>query len=245
MEADHLADIIFTNKSEKEIHLYKGEIIGCAEYCYSAIQIDPNVTINSAPVSSLLLIINSIVLSSHPDSQENTNSWSADDGFQLPSPEMDNDSPIYLSLISVGNDNADDRKFVEHLRQQFPDVISKSQWDLRLFKTEPAHISIKSGFSPKFIRQPAILDPTIREVSLKMLQELENRGFIKKCNSDWSSPLIVLRKSPREYKIGSVKTSGSLCKIPGLKRTKWDEKAGLRFVISLKHLNQATKPKRD
>ena len=97
--------------------------------------------------------------------------------------------------------------------------VNSSQWDLVLFKTEPAHISIKSGFNPKFIRQPAILNPTICEVALKMLQGLEKRGFIKKCISDWSSHLIVLRKSPREYKIGSVKTSSSICKVPGLKIT--------------------------
>ena len=102
----------------------KGEIECFAKHCYYPIQIDPNVTLNSAPVSSPLLIINSIVLSSNPESQQDKKSWCADAGFQLPSPELDTNSPIYLSQISVGNRKADDRKFVEPILAYSDDFLS-------------------------------------------------------------------------------------------------------------------------
>ena len=55
----------------------------------------------------------------------------------------------------------------------------------------------------------------------------------------------MLRNAPREYKLNSIKTDGSVCKVTGQKRSQWDPKAGLRFVISLKNLNLAAKPHED
>ena len=128
---------------------------------------------------------------------------------------------------------------------KYESIITKSQWYIGLFDTERAHISIKAGYSPKYTRQPAIIDPSIRKVAASMIIELEERGLIKKCQSPWSSPLLVLRKAPREYKLNSIKTDGSVCKVPGQKRSWWDPKVGLRFVISLKNLNLAAKPHED
>ena len=135
--------------------------------------------------------------------------------------------------------------FMEKLFTKYDIIISKSQWDIGLFDTEPAHISVKAGFSPKYKRQPALIDPSIRKVAASMIIELKKRGLIKKCQSPWSSPLLVLRKAPREYKLNSIKSDGSVCKVPGQKRSQWDPKAGLRFVISLKNLNLAAKPHED
>ena len=91
------------------------------------------------------------------------------------------DMPLDLSQISLGSANNDERLFVEHLCTKYEYIISKSQWDIGLFDTEPAHISIKAGYSPKYTRQPAIIDPSIRKVASSMIIELEKRGLIKKC----------------------------------------------------------------
>ena len=54
-------------------------------------------------------------------------------------------------------------------------ISTTSQWDIGLFDTEPFHISIKAGYSPKYTRQPAII-----EVAASMIIELEKRGLIKR-----------------------------------------------------------------
>ena len=36
-------------------------IVACAEYAFSEVQLDPNITINSAPISSLVHVINNMV----------------------------------------------------------------------------------------------------------------------------------------------------------------------------------------
>ena len=55
----------------------------------------------------------------------------------------------------------------------------------------------------------------------------------------------MLRKPPKKNKINSIKTDGSVCKVPGQKRSQWDPKAGLLFVTSLKNLNLAASPHKD
>ena len=72
-----------------------------------------------------------------------------------------------------------------------------------------------------------------------MIDELFQRGLITKSHSPWCSPLIILKKAPRECKLGSVMSNKEVCRIPGMKMSGWDPQAGLRLVISLKKLKQS------
>ena len=102
--------------------------------------------------------------------------------------------PFDLSQISLGSANNDERLVVEHFCTKYEYMISKSQWDIGLFDTEPAHIRIKAGFSPKYTRQPAIIVPSIRKVAASMIIELERRGLIKSLEF----PFINVKKTPKE-----------------------------------------------
>ena len=248
--------IIYTNKLENEVSIPSRTQIGCAEYCFSAIQVDPRITINNAPLGAILNIMENHITdkrtqpeeikSQNVDLQEiatTSSQFDEDLGIDIPVGNFnDQNLPIDLTKISMGNEDVHERQFMENLVTKHPEIISKSQWDLGLFNEAPAHISVKSGVHPRFCKQAAIVDDEIREVAEAMINELEERGLIKETNSPWNSPLIILRKSPREHKIGSILTDGSICKVPGRKRSKWDRQAGLRFVISLKYLNSVSKP---
>ena len=127
----------------------------------------------------------------------------------------------------MGSSDLAGRKFVESLIQKHQSIISTSQWDLGLFNVSPAHISVKSGVVPHFSNQQPIADADIRDLAKDLIDELLHRKLICNANSPWNSPLLILKKSPREYKLGSVMSDGQLCEVPGRKRSKWDKKAGL------------------
>ena len=257
VRADKTTKILVTNKKDTPWKIPAKTKIACAEFCYNAIQVDPRITINQAPMATLLHVMETEILKKQSDDHKlqpeshinlqpflsTSSKFDEDLGIDLPLQSSNKqDEELDLTQISLGSENKEERIFVENLVKTHEDIISKSQWDVGLFNEEPAHFSIKSGVQPKFSKQPAIIDPAIRKVAEGMITELEKRGLIRECQSPWNSPLLVNRKSPREYKLGSIKTSGSVCKIPGQKRSKWDPTAGLRFVISLKHLNMSTKP---
>ena len=246
--AEVLTQVIYTNKTSDMCHIKNNTLVACAEYAFSAVQLDPNITIDSAPISSLVHVINNMVTANMdflPSIHEDNESEGFEQNLGIDLPLNEDDRPLDLSQISMGSATEHEKIFMEKLCTKYDNIISKSQWDIGLFDTEPAHISVKAGFSPKYTRQPALVDPSIRKVAASMIIELEKRGLIKKCQSPWSSPLLVLRKAPREYKLNSIKSDGSVCKVPGQKRSQWDPKAGLRFVISLKNLNLAAKPHED
>ena len=90
----------------------------------------------------------------------------------------------------MGSPTEHEKIFLENLCSKYDNIISKSQYDIGLSDTEPAHNSVKEGFSPKYTRQPALVDPSIRKVAALMNIYLEKRGLIKKCQSPWSSTLL-------------------------------------------------------
>ena len=48
------------------------------------------------------------------------------------------------------------------------------------FNTCMSWLSIKASYSPKYTRQPAIIDPSIGNVPASIINELEKRGLITK-----------------------------------------------------------------
>ena len=54
VKAEKEVNIIFTNKSSHLIRLPAKTVIGCAEYCYCPVQIDPRIQVNKAPMTKIL-----------------------------------------------------------------------------------------------------------------------------------------------------------------------------------------------
>ena len=236
--------IIYTNTTDDTISLAPNLVIACATFCFYPEQIDASVNIGNAPALSYIHAISQEISSLSFRDQVSTSSGIRDKiGFDVP---IEQSIPtIDFAQVSMGSSDPAERKFVESLIQKHRSIISTSQWDLGLFNVSPAHISVKSDVVPHFSNQRPIADADVRDLAKDMIDELLRRKLICKANSPWNSPLLILKKSPREYKLGSVMSDGQLCEVPGRKRSKWDKKAGLRLVISLKKLNQCLKPRKD
>ena len=208
--------------------------IACATFCFYPEQIDGSVNIGNAPALSYIHAISQELSSLSFRDQVSTSSGIRDKiGFDVP---IEQSIPtIDFAQVSMGSSDPAERKFVESLIQKHRSIISTSQWDLGLFNVSPAHISVKSDVGPHFSNQRPIADADVRDLAKDMIDELLRRKLICKANSPWNSPLLILKKSPREYKLGSVMSDGQLCEVPGRKRSKWDKKAGLRLVISVEN----------
>ena len=152
-------------------HIKNNTLVACAEYAFSAVQLDPNITIDSAPISSLVHVINNMVTANMdflPSIHEDNESEGFEQNLGIDLPLNEDDRPLDLSQISMGSATEHERIFMEKLCTKYDNIISKSQWDIGLFDTEPAHISVKAGFSPKYTRQPDLVDPSIRKVAASM-----------------------------------------------------------------------------
>ena len=198
-------------------------VIACAEFAYQPVQIDADITINKVPAVSFLHAITDELKSvSFRDHITFSSELLDKIGIEVP-----NDPPVEdidLKAISMGSSNDIERTFVENLVLKYQSIISCSQWDLGVLSDTPAHISVKTGTIPHFSKQRMISDPEVRIVAAKMIAELKSRGLIKNSTSPWNSPLIILKKAPRVYKLGSVMSNNELCQIPGMKRSAWDSR---------------------
>ena len=99
--AEALTQVIYTNKTSDICNIKHHK---WAEYAFSAVQLDPNITIDSAPISSLVQVINKMVTENMdflPSIHEDNESEGFEHNLGIDLPLSEDDRPLDLSQISM------------------------------------------------------------------------------------------------------------------------------------------------
>jgi hypothetical protein len=132
--------------------------------------------------------------------------------------EENSRNEFLLTEIEKRNYNKEEMKYLKDLCKEYNDIFHLEGDKLSYTDVIQHQIELKPETKPIFIKQYRLPELQKEEVN-KQLKEMENNGIIEQCNSQWNSPIILVKK--KEDSEGNRK---------------------FRLVVDFRKLNDATVP---
>ena len=111
-------------------------------------------------------------------------------------PEADeNEVPDHLRDLyerSIIGKDVKQQRVVAGLLKKYGETFSKAEWDIGL--TNLAEHSIDTGNAPPIKQRPRRVPMAYAEEEKKAIEELHEKGVIRKSTSPWASPIVLVRK---------------------------------------------------
>lgn len=118
-----------------------------------------------------------------------------DNGAEPESPEPT--AQQFLSQFTFGELTPDQARVIEALLIEYREIFASD--DTRLGRTNLVeHQIIVEGGTAPIHRQPYKMEYRKKEILRKILRDLERNHIIRRSNSPWSSPCVLVRKNARD-----------------------------------------------